>query len=490
LSTNRIRTAFVVSLAGLVAGCGGTTKFSGSTVALDITSDGSLTGVAVEQLAVTVSGADTTTFSVPATAGLAAGQAQTLVYNAVAGSGTLDFAVAAMAHGTPAAMGAGTIDVKRGGAAVLDIVLSAVAPPDMASEPADMAMPGDLATPPRDLTGVIVYDLLGVDLAHGPIVPSNTVVPYNPAAADLSGVVGIDTTALQLAIAGGAGNDGGTLAAPPSGVGFVVDGSFAVLTVGKWTVDKEVRVSGSRALIVVAKSVAIKNVIHAEAVGGVAGPGGFAALLGPGHGTNGGTGSFFGTPTGGGGGGAGHGSAGANGGNGLSAGPGVGGPTYNLTPVTDLSGGSGGGTGGASCGPGGAGGGALQISANEDIAVELSGVVNAGGGGAQAANCSGAGSGGTILFEARAITVRGVLSANGGNFAGDAIVGRGRSGSSFGAGATVDDAAKVGSLAFPRAFGGGGGYGRIALRTSGPYGADVLAASAISPAPAIDTSVP
>jgi len=503
LSTNG-RFAILLSFAGAVAGCSGNTAFPGSSVALSVTPDGSLGSVVMEELTVEVSGADTSTFTVAATSGLGAGQAQTIDYVASAAAGTLQFTITGLAHGMPVATGAGSVDVKPRGVARLAITLAAVVGPDMAMTPPDMATPPDLAMPPADLHGVVTFDLLSVDLAHGPIVPSNTTVPYNPNAADLSGVVAIDTSGLQLAIAAGAGNDGGTLAAPPSGVGFVVNGSFAVLTVGKWTVDKEVRVTGARALIVVAKSVDIKNVIHLEAVAGAAGPGGFAPTGGPGHGANGGTGVFtippsFSIPTASGGGGAGHGSPGGNGGTAVNSATGAGGPTYNLT-LTDLSGGSGGGTGG-NCTPGGAGGGALQISANDTITVELGGVVNAGGGGAQASSCggatpaasggSGAGSGGTILFESRAITIRGVLSANGGSFAADAVVGRGSPPSGPpGEGATVDNVATDGIPSFQRGLGGGGGFGRIALRTSGPYSADVLGASAITPAPTLDTTVP
>ena len=86
--------------------------------------------------------------------------------------------------------------------------------------------------------------------------------------------------------------------------------------------------------------------------------------------------------------------------------------------------------------------------------------------------------------------MRGVLSANGGNYTSDAVVGRGRAPSSYGDGASVDNGASAGQPGFSRGFGGGGGDGRIALRTSGPYAADVLAASAISPAPTLDTTVP
>ena len=109
-----------------------------------------------------------------------------------------------------------------------------------------------------------------------------------------------------------------------------------MLTVGKWTVDKEVRVTGSRALIVVAKSVDIKNIVHVEAVGSTRGPGGFAPATGPGQGGTGGTGTFFippsiNIPTAAGGGGAGHGVVGAAGGTAINAPAGGGGPTYGLT---------------------------------------------------------------------------------------------------------------------------------------------------------------
>ena len=122
-------------------------------------------------------------------------------------------------------------------------------------------------------------------------------------------------------------------------------------------------------------------------------------------------------------------------------------------------------------------------------------MVNAGGGGI-AATCtdggpggSGGGSGGTILFESRAITVLGVLSANGGNYSTNAVVGRGHNGT-VGNGAGVDGPATAGLAGFTQGGGGGGGAGRVALRTSGPYAADVHAASAVSPAPTLDTTVP
>ena len=322
-----MKRAILVGLVAAVAGCGGNTKFSGSTVALSITPDPSVSAT-IEQLTVSVSGADTGSFAMPPSAAFATGQAQTLAYDAVARSGMLDFTVAAMAHGLPVAMGTGSVAIKSGGAASLSIALAAVEGDDMTMELDDMAAPLDMAMPPGDMTGIVMYDLLGLDLAHGPIVPSNTTVAYDPNAADLSGVVGINTTTLQIAIAAGPGNDGGVLAAPPTGVGFVVSGAFAVLTVGKWTVDKEVAITGTRGLIVIAKSVDVMNVIHAEAVGVTPGPGGAGPALGTGHGNNGGTGVFtipFGgsIPTGAGGGGASHASAGGVGGSAFNAGSGA-----------------------------------------------------------------------------------------------------------------------------------------------------------------------
>ena len=450
-----MRAAIVFALAAASAGCGGTTKFAGSTVALSITPDSSVT-VPIEELAIMVSGADSTSFSMPPSPSFSAGQTQTFDYSVSAGSGSLVFTVAAMAHGTAVAMGNGSVTVKSHGEASLAIALTAVSGSDMATELADLAAPADMAMPPGDMVGIQMFDLLGVDLAHGPIVPSNTTVAYDPNAADLSGVVGINTSTLQIAIAAGPGNDGGTLAAPPTGVGFVANGSFAVITVGKWTVDKEVKITGTRGLIVVAKSVDINNLIHAEAVGVTAGPGGAGPDAGAGHGGDGTAGTFtipptLSLPTSGGGAGAGHFSTGGGGGTAIAASAGAAGPTYGLT-IADMSGGSGGGSGGrCGGGQGGAGGGALQISANGSITVELAGVVNAGGGGAVSV-CSGGGSGGTIFFEARAITVLGVLSANGGNFQGDAIVGLGHTGTSFGSGAVGSSPATAGgSTASPRA---------------------------------------
>ena len=80
----------------------------------------------------------------------------------------------------------------------------------------------------------------------GGILPSH--VPpgtLNPEASDLPlGITAIDTSALTL-----------NGQPPPAGVQFVPatgHDEWAVLIIGGWTVDQNVRVSGARALIVVA----------------------------------------------------------------------------------------------------------------------------------------------------------------------------------------------------------------------------------------------
>ena len=479
-----------------LASCSSNSKFSGSTVRLSINTDPP-TAAMIQLLTIAVSGADTNSYVVPATTAFNQGQAQTLDYNVVAGSGALTFTITASAYGNTIAIGTGNVTAVAKSTTPLKVTL--VATSDSDGGVPDSGVP-DLGAP-ADLSGAL--DLYGVDLGHGPIVATNGGVAYNPNAADLSGVTGIDTTALTITIADGPGNDGGVAGAPPSGVGFVAssDGKFAVLTVGKWLVDKELHVTGSRPLVVVARLIDIADYIHVEAKSVTPGPGGFASQQGPGFGGPGQlvTTGPFSSSTGGGGGG--HGTPGGQGGPSEFGGAaGIPGPTYGNKNGTDLTGGSGGGMGSTSqvgpCGVPGAGGGAIELDANESIVVEAGGIINAGGGGPLQPNCSGAGSGGTILFEARSIVVLGVLSANGGNvnfinvLPSDAIVGAGGEGgpAPFGLGGSLT---QMPSPGFPYLYGGGGGAaGRIGLRTSGPYGADVHAASAISPAPVIDPTVP
>jgi hypothetical protein len=496
LSTKRVGIGFVLLMS--LYGCSSNSKFGGSTVRLSITPDAASAAM-TQLLTIAVSGADTTSYVVPASHAFNAGQPQTLDYNVVAGAGALTFTITASAYGNTLAQGSGNATIAAKSTTALTVAL--VAAGDSDGGVPDSGVP-DLGAP-ADLSGAL--DLYGVDLGHGPIVATNGGVAYNPNAADLSGVTGIDTTALTITIADGAGNDGGVSGAPPTGVGFVAssDGKFAVLTVGKWLVDKEVHVTGSRPLVVVARLIDIADYIHVEAKSTAAGPGGFGPLQGPGVGGPGQAvnSGLFSTATGGGG--AGHGTPGGPGGpsefGGVPGNPGV---PYGNKNGTDLTGGSGGGQGASSpqtgvCGAPGAGGGAIELDANESIVVEASGLINAGGGGPLQPNCSGAGSGGTILFEARSIVVLGILSANGGNVnyfsnaPSDAVVGAGGDGSPtpFGLGGSLMQAPSPG---YPYFFGGGGGgaAGRIGLRTSGPYGADVHAASAISPAPVIDPTVP
>ncbi len=112
----------------------------------------------------------------------------------------------------------------------------------------------------------------------------------------------------------------------------------------------------------------------------------------------------------------------------------------STTPVTGTAGGSfgtrGGGTsldpvgeptliplrgGSRGGGPEGLGGGAIQITANEEIVVD--GAINAPGGGGRCVNAeeSGGGSGGAILLESREVTIGRVLAANGGGGSGGDI---------------------------------------------------------------------
>ncbi|MGZ3438103.1 MAG: hypothetical protein ACXVDD_01220 [Polyangia bacterium] len=245
-------------------------------------------------------------------------------------------------------------------------------------------------------------------------VPPGTL---NPEAADLPlGITAIDTSALTI-----------NGAPPPTGVQFVPvpdHNEWAVMTIGGWTVDQNVRVTGTRALIVVAaRKVDIAATINASADHLTSGPG--ATLSG-----KGGDGLASGDFDSGGGGG-GFGSGGAKGGDATGT-TGVGGGTAGSSfgdTRTFFGGGSPGGFGGGApdCGAtemtkgrGGAGGGAVQISSAVDITVDSAGGVNVGGGGGTggcgslASAGGGGGSGGIVFLEAPTLTVLGKLAANGG----------------------------------------------------------------------------
>jgi hypothetical protein len=347
------------------------------------------------------------------------------------------------------------------------------------------------------------------DLAPASIKPSH--VP--PAslqlqAADLTGVTGINTTDLTLEF-----NRDGNFAAPPAGVTFAVAGNIAVLSVGGWTVDKDVAVMGDKPLAVIAAgAVDVQAVIHAEASHDAAGPGGELSGMGQGKG---GSGTHHPSSDDSGGGGAGFGAAGAQGGTGGQEQGGAPGQPY-LSKVTDFAGGSGGGlgSGGGGCGngmgQGGAGGGAVQISSAVSIHVGAMGGVHAGGGGGRG-GCGGAGgggggSGGDVFLESRDLTVEGTLAANGGGGGGAGSAGDGSDGTDGQLGLTVAMGGASGGgfggpggagatrTAMPvkpagntNGGGGGGGLGRIWLRT-GNVPANLNGAT-LSPMPMSDATL-
>jgi len=376
---------------------------------------------------------------------------------------------------------------------------------------ADLSMAGDLGGAVDDLAGP--PDLL----TAGP-APSHTTVGFNAAAADLPiNITAIDTTNLQYTA-------GGTMITPGASVFFDDGAGHAVLLAGSWVPQSNIKVYGSRSLIVVAaKAVDLQATIDASATGGqnsalsTPGPGGFTAAMGLGAGGNGvnGTGSWRG------GGGGGFGSVGGAGGkfsaatNGGTAGP------VNGAMITQFFGGSGGGNGftfqttcdgGNGLVPGGAGGGAVQISSLVSITVRSSAGINVGGAGGNG-GCDGnsgdggggGGSGGMIFLEAPSLQVAGKLAANGGGGgSGPTDVSQGGYGANGGlnatpaAGGTLTNGqpggngaagvtgATAGVCGSGGCGGGGGGVGRIWLRTR-TSAADTVG-STISPTPMTDTT--
>jgi len=341
---------------------------------------------------------------------------------------------------------------------------------------------------------------------------------YHPAASPLSGVIGIDTDSLELDLGSG-------LAPPPTGTAFADDGNgHAVLSVGAWTVDQDVRVTGTRSLVVVAAgAVAIAHTIDASAHNEVAGPG--AATSGRGNDGSSAAGS---DDVDNGGGGGGFGGAGAAGGGATTDGAGGSAGGAYGSGESVLQGGSAGGNGGTAAGcavsdtsrsQGGGGGGALQISSAMSISI-IGGAIDVGGGGGRggctnstinsnntATAGGGGGAGGELFLESPTITTNGVLAANGGGGGGGAIAG-GNSGGDGGNGAIAASAAKGGpaadssegsggaggyastapgvGTAGTNGGGGGGGVGRIWLRTRGA----TTPGGTITPAPAFDPSLP
>lgn len=318
-------------------------------------------------------------------------------------------------------------------------------------------------------------------------------------AADLVGPSTIDTTT---------GFIDGLL--PPAGITVTkIPGGangVTVIAVGKLTVDKELTVTGDRALVVLAASdVTIGARIRVDADMATAGPGGYGPGLGPGAGKPGVTGAGNDNS---GGGGAGHHDVGGKGGSGGGTAGGDGGATYKLALV----GGSGGGRGDPSaCAlSGGAGGGAIQIFSLTSIGVKTAGGVHAGGGGAVGTGTAacpsgsgpGGGAGGYVLLEAPRVTVLGIVAANGGGGAGgDVFDGPGSGPGGEGTYSAAQAAGSVGSQSTggkggslegtPTAggsstngAGGGGSAGFIHLRFRGT-GLD-RDGGTISPVPEID----
>lgn len=333
---------------------------------------------------------------------------------------------------------------------------------------------------------------LGFDDAPG--MPSHVMGSVVVGTATLSlGDSTIDTSALTID-----GTPRPDLTAQPQANGPEV----AVLSVGALAVTGTVRVVGTRPLVVFARGeITIDGVVDAGGHGGEPGAGGY--VDGPGRGGSepkpmpdvvcdpGGGGGGFGGP-------------GADGGTESCGGVfGAGGAAYGDDGLSVLVGGSGGGAGSPGACPvvaGGAGGGAVQLTSLASVAIH-GGIHAGGGGGGGGAYCvdpdgdggagGGGGAGGAIFVEAPAVDITGALRADGGgggaggngntdngplragaagqdaNLAGPDAGGAtavSTSGSG-GAGGTEAQPPDVGSTADFNPGGGGGGVGRIVVRT-------------------------
>jgi hypothetical protein len=198
---------------------------------------------------------------------------------------------------------------------------------------------------------------------------------------------------------------------------FLVEGTpqIRVLVVGS-LVAQDVTVSGTPALAIVSDGdIQLSGHFSASAVGSTAGPGALTSPTCQGgdqvvNGQNGNTAA-------GGAGGGGFGSAGAAGGNaiaqGFHASGGSGGSTTGTATLVPLRGGCDAGVVGASLR--GAGGGAVQLVSRTAISVQ--GILSANG-----TSRSGGGSGGGILLEAPNVSVSGNVVANGGAGAGGGLL--------------------------------------------------------------------
>jgi hypothetical protein len=383
----------------------------------------------------------------------------------------------------------------------------------------DFVVPGLAATVPPDGGGGTAGSVAPADLGAGEIAPSfvpSHVAPsaFHPDAADLPrGIVTIDTSALTV-----------NGAPPPAGVWFAADAlhpEIAVLSIGGWTADQPVAVTGARGLVIVAaKRVELDQVIDASADRLRPGPGASLNTIGSaGEGLRGSGADNSG------GGGAGFGGPGGLGGDSNSIGGGIAGGTYG-DAVAFFGGGASGGAGSSAAGcadathgRGGAGGGALQISSAVAVNVLAGGGINVGGGaglgGCQSNGSAGGGggSGGLIFLEAPTIDVQGKLAANGGGGGGGGDGGFAFFGGDGGDGANggLSASPALGGMSFRLAGGaggaggagttapvrgnraingggGGGAVGRIWLRTRGAH-ATVGATGLVSPPPTTDIAL-
>lgn len=341
-------------------------------------------------------------------------------------------------------------------------------------------------------------------------VPSHVpATAYDTGAANLINVTSIDTH--NLTING---------AAPPAAVKFQFNQGNAVLSIGNWTVDSAVTVTGDAGLIVVAAgavNISATGRIDVSAKGRTAGPGGSLACSNRGTGgegpidnTSGGGGNYAGS---------------------ASAGGGPAGMPYGPT-FAEFCGGASGGAGGrfncnaAAClatGHGGGGGGALQISSA--VSITVMGKLWAAGGGGEvgyydgsgplivARDAGGGGSGGTVVLEAPQVMFSNCeIVTNGGGGAGPRAgaqlgtaggdgaptLGLGGDGGDAtanprevgGGGAFRDGSMTLRPASLPNPLdrgGGGGGFGRIWLRTRGT--APDLTTAVLTPDPTVDTTL-
>jgi len=299
---------------------------------------------------------------------------------------------------------------------------------------------------------------------------------------------------------------------------FVVQGDYAVLFAGAFTVTGPVAITGGRSLIVVARgAIEITANVGLQAIGSIQGPG--ASVIGAG----GAGASFYAIElrVSSGGGGGSYGTLGGDGGARASGAPaGRAGASYGGAITAALVGGSPGGAGGAAGSPsggGGGGGGALQLSSATSIRVTAA--INASGGGGVGGGIgesggAGGGAGGELVLEAPSITIGGVLAANGGGggggggaggsgtppgiSGGDGVLGAAAAaggaggtpqGSDGGAGAAGGVSARPGSGANSKGGGGGGGAGRVWLRYRQATPPDLTSAT-ITPPAGVDPSMP